>query len=235
MNRWGINPQTVLVRMATSALAICGRIIQYFHAASRNPHHKPVSMISGKTLRILLVLNLAVMTSVLVLLGRGETRMQNAASSISTAAQGHNAAPLDDATMDSTREKPVGTAAAPVTARQEDSAPENAPSASGAALATMDNSSVQTGNAFVRIVPAIFMEPRPEDHFTASDMITIREMRDQFTNALNAAPRLDPNSPEYYARWKALQADFDSQFKANFGTATLLKYQDLASDAQSGS
>jgi len=81
------------------------------------------------------------------------------------------------------------------------------------------------------MLPVIFVDPLPEDQLDDNQEYALQSMRENFQAALHDAQNqqyLAPDSPEYYARWKELQADFDTQYQAEFGRAAFLKYQQIA-------
>lgn len=81
------------------------------------------------------------------------------------------------------------------------------------------------------LVPAAFVPPDPRDHFTPDDLATLKSLRQEFAEALEAG-RLRPEDPRYLQRWKELEAALEERYRAQFGDEAYVKYQGEASRMQ---
>ena len=77
------------------------------------------------------------------------------------------------------------------------------------------------------LVPAAFVQPSADDHFTPEQLDVLNNMRKDFADAMQES-RLNANDPAYYDRWKALQADFDDRFRSQFGDEAYNEFQNSA-------
>lgn len=184
-------------------------------------------MISGKKLRILLGVNLGVLVCVLALLfgGRQDRLPQTLAQPVTQVTQSavRDGDDVHWSPVAAAQEVPAGTEgsnAAPVESQAGGMEPRSMPTIFGKPPG--------------ELIPVIFIDPKPEDHFDDDKMSQLLDLRKQFVDALNAPPKPEPNSPEYFARWKELQKLFDSQYRTYFGLDTATKYEALAEDTQPG-
>ena len=76
----------------------------------------------------------------------------------------------------------------------------------------------------VPLVPAAFVDPDPDDHFTSVQLNALNNIRREFAQAMGRE-NLNPNDPEYYRRWQKWRADSNERFQAMFGQDTSLVYQ----------
>ena len=134
------------------------------------------------------------------------------------------------------------TTESPAYSRLSPSHPANdAPLAAGAPAAPRPLPSASVDPAItpplpqLALYPVAFADPRPEDHFTPDQMQILRTLRSDFATALAENSHLSPSSQEYFDRWMDLKDDFDSQFRARFGTDTYMRFQHLALESEARS
>jgi hypothetical protein len=72
----------------------------------------------------------------------------------------------------------------------------------------------------------VLVAPDPGD-FTPDQLHALQLLRDEFSTTIRDSG-LDPKSPGYAAFWAQCQSDFNERFRAQFGEAAFMKYQDLA-------
>ena len=76
------------------------------------------------------------------------------------------------------------------------------------------------------LVPIAFTDPDESDPmWTPEALDRLRNLREQFSQAAQPLRNMDQNTPEYFARWTAIQNEFDQQYRLHFGAEAYLRYE----------
>ena len=171
-------------------------------------------MISGKTLRLLLVINAVALITIIILLTRNTTPAPAPQAPVTTAK------PVAEDRLPPGPDPVAESEETHVAQADDQQKGQDAMIAAGAPVSPYDDP----------MVPMVFIQPLPEDK-DVLDPAHLQIIRSDFVTALRQGPPLDPKSPEYLARWNALKEIVNQEFRVQFGTDAFLKYQEMARQA----